>query len=194
MARQTDATAVRAVVGPVVEDAGLHLEDVVTTAAGSRSVVRVTLDLPEDAVGSLDSDTLADASRAISAALDAAGTVPGAYTLEISTPGTSRPLTELRHFKRARTRLVTLRLTDGSTVEGRLVEVEGTDLVLDDGRRLPVADVARGRVEVELARAEEADGDDDAADLADLLDAADDPADEHADPDDDTTAPGRKKG
>jgi len=150
------ADAVRAVVEPVVGEAGLFLEDVAVVRAGNRSVVRITLDLPEDEVGSLDSDTLGDASRAISAALDANDVVPDAYTLEISTPGTSRPLTELRHFRRARTRLVKLRLFDGGTVEGRLTEVvddgEGPRLVLDDGTHVAVADVRKGKVEVELKR------------------------------------------
>jgi ribosome maturation factor RimP len=158
------ADAVRAVVEPVVEDAGLFLEDVAVTGAGSRSVVRITLDLPEDEIGSLDSDALGDASRAISAALDADDVVAGAYTLEISTPGTSRPLTQLRHFKRARTRLVRLRLVDGGTVEGRLTDVvddgDGPQLVLDDGTRVTVADVRKGKVEVELKRLDDdAEGD-----------------------------------
>ena len=93
------------------------------TRAGNTSVVRITVDLPDDALGSLDSDRLGDVSRAMSAALDADDVVAGAYTLEISTPGTSRPLTELRHFKRARTRLVTLKMMDGGRVEGRLTDV-----------------------------------------------------------------------
>jgi ribosome maturation factor RimP len=156
------AEAVRRVVTPAVEAADLYLEDVVVTQAGAKSVVRVTVDLPEDALGSLDSDTLGEVARAISAALDADDVVPGAYTLETSTPGTSRPLTELRHFKRARGRLVTLRLRDGGTAEGRLTGVEdagdadrGAWLVLDDGTRLPVADVRKGKIEVELKRLDE---------------------------------------
>jgi ribosome maturation factor RimP len=159
------ADAVRTVVGPVVDDAGLYLEDVAVSGAGGRSVVRITVDLPEDAVGSLDSDTLGEVSRALSAALDADDVVPGAYTLEISTPGTSRALTELRHFRRARTRLVTLRLLDGGTAHGRLVDVltdgqDGPVLLLDDGARVPLADVRKGKVEVELKRIEDEAGED----------------------------------
>lgn len=158
------AEAVRRVVTPAVDASGLYLEDVVVTQAGAKSVVRVTVDLPEDVRGSLDSDTLGDVSRAISAALDADDVVPGAYTLEISTPGTSRPLTELRHFRRARGRLVVLRLRAGGTTSGRLTEVEaggddaGEDavLVLEDGTRVPVADVRQGKIEVELKRLDEA--------------------------------------
>ncbi|GMA26467.1 hypothetical protein GCM10025864_42260 [Luteimicrobium album] len=88
MPRQQPADTVREVVAPVVEGAGLYLEDVVVSRAGSRSVVRVTLDLPEDVLGSLDLDAVADVSREVSDALDAASDVlPGQYTLEVSTPG-----------------------------------------------------------------------------------------------------------
>ncbi|RPF22120.1 ribosome maturation factor RimP [Myceligenerans xiligouense] len=154
---------VRRIVGPVVDAADLYLEDVRVTRAGSSSVVRITLDLPETRVGSLDSDTLGEVSRGLSAALDAGDVVPGAYTLEISTPGTSRALTTARHFRRARTRLVTLTPADGGdAVTGRLTDVTGdgddTVLVLDDSRRIALSDVRKGKVEVELQRpAEDAD-------------------------------------
>lgn len=179
MTQQADA--VRDVVRPVVEAAGLHLEEVTVTRAGSTSVVRITIDLPDDAVGSLDSDALGDASRAISAALDVDDVVAGAYTLEISTPGTSRPLTELRHFKRARTRLVVLKLADGSRAEGRLTDVLDDDgaavLVLDDERRVPVGDVVRGKVEVELKRLEEVQD----AEASELGESAGEDTDEDSD-------------
>lgn len=156
------AQQVRAVVEPVVLAAGLHLEDVAVSRAGRRSVVRVTLDLPDDAVGSLDSDTLAEVSRDVSAALDARDPVHGEYVLEVSTPGTSRPLTEPRHFRRARTRLVRLALRDGRTLEGRLLAVAEDDVLeLDTGTgavHVPVADVARGTIELDF-RGIEADDD-----------------------------------
>lgn len=168
------AQAVRDAVLPAVEAAGLHLEDVVVKPAGRRSVVRVVVDLPDDAVGSLDSDTLADVSRDVSAALDARDPIKGDYLLEVSTPGTDRPLTEPRHFRRARTRLVRLNLRDGSVVTGRLVEADDDALTLDvpgrgadDRRTVALADVARGVVEVELSRAAAADLGDDVADLTD---------------------------
>ncbi|GAB4084961.1 hypothetical protein GCM10028784_15910 [Myceligenerans cantabricum] len=152
---------VRRIVGPVVDDADLYLEQVRVTRAGSRSVVRITVDLPETQVGSLDSDTLGDVSRAVSAALDVDDVVAGAYTLEISTPGTSRALTTARHFRRARTRLVTLTLADGGSAAGRLTDVtgEGDDavVVLDDSRRVPLSEVRKGTVDVELKRPEAAE-------------------------------------
>jgi ribosome maturation factor RimP len=155
---------VRRGIEPVVRDAGLHLEDVSVSRAGARSVVRVVLDLPEDAEGSLDLDTVAEVSRPISAVLDDVDVLPGAYTLEVSTPGTDRALTERRHFRRARGRLVRLALADGSTVEGRLREVDDA-LHLEvagargrsEDRAVPLADVVHGHVQVELRRALDAD-------------------------------------
>jgi ribosome maturation factor RimP len=155
------AQRVRTAVEPAVAGVGLLLEDVVVTAAGRRSVVRVVVDLP-DGPGGVGSDALAEASRAISAALDEADPVRGSYVLEVSTPGTDRPLTEPRHFRRAITHLVRLTLTDGTTRSGRLVDA-GEPLVLEgaDGARTTVSlgDVARGVVEVELARSHDEEGD-----------------------------------
>ena len=153
---------VREVVRPVVEAAGLFLEDVVVAPAGRRTVVRIVVDLDEDAVGGLDLDAVGEVSRAVSAAMDAAEPVHGAYVLEVSTPGTDRPLTELRHFRRARTRLVTLTLTGGSTLHGRLVDatVTGYEVETADGTvHVAPGDVVRGAVEVELRRADEHTGD-----------------------------------
>lgn len=149
------AGRVREAVGPVVAAAGLVLEAVSVHPAGRRSVVRVVVDLDDDAVGSLDLDRLGEVSKDISTTLDDADPLRGAYVLEVSTPGTERPLTELRHFRRARTRRVRLTLRDGSVVTGRLTSAEADhyELAGDEGVvRLDPAEVVRGAVEVELTR------------------------------------------
>lgn len=141
--------------GPAAEAAGLIVDSVTVSAAGKNTKVLVTVDLPEDAVGSADLDTVARASRAIGDALDEANVPPGAYTLEVSTPGTDRPLTLRRHFMRARTRLVELEMASGSATTGRIVDVTDDALVLDiDGASQTVAlgDVKLGRVQVEMKR------------------------------------------
>ena len=148
------AGAVREVVEPVVAAAGLVLEDVHVSAAGRRSVVRVVVDLA-DGTGGIDADTLAAVSRDVSAALDRHDPVRGAYTLEVSSPGTDRPLTAPRLFRRARTRLVRLSLHDGATVHGRLVAATDESVVVETATgevTLALSDVAHGVVEVELAR------------------------------------------
>lgn len=141
--------------GPAAQSAGMIVDGVEVTKAGARSRVLVTVDLPDDAIGAADLDTVAEASRAIGEALDGADVPKGPYVLEVSTPGTDRVLTERRHFLRARTRLVEAELTDGTTTTGRLVDVIEDTLVFDlDGTesRIALADVARGRVQVEMKK------------------------------------------
>lgn len=144
---------VRAAVADAVAQSGLIIEDVEVTGAGRRRVVRLTVDLP-DGPGGVTSDQIGDVSRAVSAALDESDVVPDAYTLEVSTPGTDRPLTEPRHFRRAVGRLLTI-TTAGTTLTARLSDVVGDTLHLTDhagDHTVPLADVTRARVEVELSR------------------------------------------
>lgn len=140
---------------PGAQAAGLIVDGVTVSPAGKRTRVLITLDLPEDEVGSASLDAVAVASRAIGAALDEANVPKNEYTLEVSTPGTDRPLTERRHFSRARTRLVTLDLAEGATATGRLVEVVDDSVVLEsDGERITyaLADIADGRIEIEMKK------------------------------------------
>ena len=135
---------------PAAATAGLIVDGVEIDRAGGAQRVLITVDLPDDEIGSASLDSIAAASRAISAALDEADVPADAYTLEISTPGISRPLTERRHFLRARTRLVSLDLTDGTIVKGRLTDVDGGDAVLDGERRIPLADVVVGAIDLDF--------------------------------------------
>lgn len=147
-----EATRLRPLLGPVVEECGLFLEDVAVGAAGRRRLVRVTVDLP-DGPGGVGSDALTEVSRAVSEALDDADAIPGSYVLEVSTPGVDRPLTQPRHFRRALHRLVTVRTHEGERVHGRILTADDDEVVLAvDGtrRHLPYAEVAEGKVQVEL--------------------------------------------
>ncbi len=170
MASPLTPARVRQVVEPAVAGAGLLVEDVELARAGARTVVRVVVDVPEDDPGDLDLDRIGDATRAVSDALDADDVVPGHYTLEVSSPGTARPLTLRRHYVRAVGRTVSLVLDDGTRLTGRLERVEGNDeasaaaVVVPShspgkGRRpvegpprtVRLATVRSGRVEVDLS-------------------------------------------
>jgi ribosome maturation factor RimP len=142
-----------ALLRPVVTEAGYDLEDVTITAAGRRSLVRVTV----DADGGIDLDAIAEVSRAVSAALDQAGSVfADSYVLEVSSPGVDRPLTEPRHWRRAIGRLVST-TADGVSVTGRVSRVTDDCVTLDVRgvpHPVPWSALGNGRVQVEFGRAE----------------------------------------
>ena len=155
------AQHLRSLLAPVVAASGLYLEGVDVRSAGKRRQVLVTVDLP-DGPGGVGSDALTAVSRAVSAALDGDDTITSAYVLEVSTPGTDRPLREPRHYRRAIGRLVRLRTKTGQKVAGRLTAADDAGITLEsDGapesaRRLAYRDLTQGVVEVELRSMDDA--------------------------------------
>lgn len=132
--------------------AGLDVEAVEISTAGRRRVVRVLVDKD----GGVTLDDLAAATAAVGDRLDdadALGDRP--YTLEVTSPGTDRPLTAERHWRRNVDRLVAVTTHEGTSLTGRILEVSDDAAVLDvDGAatRVPYADVALARVELEFNR------------------------------------------
>jgi ribosome maturation factor RimP len=138
---------------PVVAAAGLDLESVRVTIVGKRRLLRVVVDSDHG----VSLDETADVSREISALLDASnvmGEVP--YTLEVSSPGVDRPLTEPRHWRRATRRLVRVKVAEEGTVLGRVLAVDeaGVTLDLEDGARraFTYGALGPGAVQVEFGR------------------------------------------
>lgn len=189
MTASSPVDGVRALAAAAAQEAGLVLEGVTITPAGRRRVLRVVVDLPEDAVGGVPMESVAAASQALSSALDDSPVMGGApYVLEVSSPGVDRPLTEPRHWRRARGRLVRANLRDGRELAGRL-EDAGPDGIVVDGTPVPWDQLGAGRIEVEFTRRDGTGegAEDGAEDLAadDEFDEDDDGDDEAADDEDD---------
>ena len=159
---------IEGLVAPVVERAGLDLEDLVVTPAGKRRMVRVVVD-GDDGV---DLDLAASISHEISEVLDgseALGEQP--YVLEVTSPGVDRPLTAPRHWRRARGRLVSVVPHQAKEFTGRVVAADDDEsgaVTFDvDGTERADAypEIARARVQIEFSRPKgsagaDADGDD----------------------------------
>jgi ribosome maturation factor RimP len=148
-----DEARIADVIRPVIAAAGMDLESVRVTAAGRRRLLRVVVDSDQG----VSLDDAATISRELSAALDTVavmGDFP--YTLEVSSPGVDRPLTDQRHWRRAVGRLVQVAVTDSGgarPVSGRVAAVDADGVTLDvDGarRRFPYAVLGPGAIQVEF--------------------------------------------
>jgi len=151
----------------------IDLEAVKITSAGRRVVLRIVI----DADGGVSLDDIAEVSREVSAKLDAKNAMGEApYTLEVTSPGVDRPLTQQRHWRRAIGRLVLVPLiakdqdqeTFGGSgpVEylGRIMEADQDRVTLEiDGARrvFSLGELGPGRVQVEFGRLDEIDDADD---------------------------------
>jgi ribosome maturation factor RimP len=143
VAGPADDRRLAGLIKPVVASAGMDLESVRTTIAGRRRLLRVVVD--SDHGVSLDST-------------DAMGDVP--YTLEVSSPGVDRPLTEPRHWRRAAGRLVRVKASAEGIVQGRVLAADADGVTMDingAARRFTYGDLGAGAVQVEFGRVPEAE-------------------------------------
>jgi len=156
--------AIEAVVIPVLEGYGLELDALEVMPAGKRRVVRIVVDGDGPKGRGPLLDDIASASRAVSDALDGSEAMgQAAYTLEVSSRGVGRPLTEPKHWRRNTTRLVRIDLAGGSQVTGRITAAGEDAVELDvDGtpREVRYADLTKALVQVELNRRQSDDEDD----------------------------------
>lgn len=171
----TQSERLRALLQPLVATAGLELEEITVSAAGKRRQLLVVVDADEG----VQLDTVAELSREFSQALDASDAMGDSeYVLEVSSPGTDRPLTEPRHFRRNAGRLVKLRLKERGELIARIMTVDDTGLDLEvpgvKGRRPKPAradfsEITKAWVELEFSRKGE---DDEAAEAGGAAGAA----------------------
>ena len=153
MSKSTEGAAadrVREIVERLAESEGLELVLVEMGRAGGRATLRLTIDKE----GGVTLDACAAFSRRVGATLEAEDPIPGAYNLEVSSPGLDRRLvkgTDYERFAGQEAKIVM-----ASPVEGRrnfhgivrglesgevLLEIEGGKLV-----RLPFAAIDKARL------------------------------------------------
>jgi ribosome maturation factor RimP len=155
-----DRDRVASVLAPTVAAMGMDLESVLITPAGRRRLLRVVV----DADGGVSLDDIALLSRELSARLDGSAVMgEQPYTLEVSSPGVDRPLTEPRHWRRAIGRLVATSAdarADGgprsaaNPVAGRVTAADENGVTLDvdgESRRFAYHELGPGRIQIEFA-------------------------------------------
>ncbi len=143
-------------VTPAVSDLGFYLEDVHIATPGNHRIVTCIV----DGDASLNLDQVTTVSRIISELLDEAafmGETP--FTLEVTSPGVDRPLTQPRHFaKNVDRRLKVIKL-DGSEITGRILSNTDHDVTLTvtikketTEQTVLLSDIKRAVVEIEFNR------------------------------------------
>lgn len=165
---------------PKLEPLGILVEDVTVVPAGKRRLVRILLDrivamdtATTEPVALVTLDEVAEATRVVSDELDATNVMgEQPYVLEVSSPGTDRPLTEPRHFARNVGRLVAITLDDGSKIAGRLTSADATEIVVTpeqggkkagghasaEPTRLEYPTITSAKVQVEFTHGGDTDG------------------------------------
>jgi ribosome maturation factor RimP len=133
---------------------GLDVEAIELTPAGRRRLLRVAVDKD----GGVTMDDIAEATREVSRLLDdtdVMGEHP--YTLEVTSPGTDRPLTLPRHWRRNTGRLVKVTTKDGTNLTGRIGASDEESATLDvsgSDQQVRFDDVAKARIQIEFNRKE----------------------------------------
>jgi ribosome maturation factor RimP len=134
---------------------GVEVLELALRGQGRGRVLSVVLDAEEP----VEADVVELVSKDLSRAPDEADPVAGSYTLEVSTPGLSRPLQTRRDFRRQRGHEVSI-VRGGSAdtaegvpgetpVQGVVVDADDEAVTLEvDGSqvRIPLSEVVQGKV------------------------------------------------
>lgn len=143
---------------PAVENAGFFLEEVLLTSPGNHRILTCVVDGSKP----LNLDEVTVVSRLISELLDETTLINDTFTLEVTSPGVDRPLSERRHWEKNLTRIIAMVMNDGTALTARLTELRESDATFLEnikGRMkthtVLLADIKRAQVQVEFSRKED---------------------------------------
>jgi ribosome maturation factor RimP len=134
---------------PEVAALGYELVELEFAAHRGGGILRLYIDRSGAGIGIADCEQV---SRRVGAVLDAADPIRGAYTLEVSSPGSDRPLRTPAHYERALGERVWVELTPRGgrrRYTGRLARVRDGQIELEvDGQPVALAliDIQRARL------------------------------------------------
>ena len=142
---------VRSAAERVAASSGLDLVDIEMKRGGKGPLLRIFLDKP----GRISLDELENASREISAILDVEDPIGRSYTLEVSSPGMTRPLKTPADFKRVIEKNVQIAFVgaaeDIDDAKPPVKEIKGRLLAVNDKEVRIVPRDNKGREGAEIA-------------------------------------------
>jgi ribosome maturation factor RimP len=136
MTLQTYKEKIRQLVEPVIESEDMELIDIECLKMRSRWIVRIYMDKETG----VTLDNCSDISNQVGDILDVHDVLPGAYTLEVSSPGLDRPLVRDNDFIKYRGSKVHVRVAEKlegiRNFRGKLV-----DFYEEKGKKILVIDI-----------------------------------------------------
>ncbi len=143
---------VRAIILPIVLNEGMEVVDIEYRRESGGWVLRVILDKE----GGVTLDDCTRVSQEAGRSLDVEDIIPTSYTLEVSSPGLTRPLKTERDFVKHLHRLVKVKTVDPienrRQFKGRLMSVSENSVEIQvEGRifQIPFSNVAKANLEVD---------------------------------------------
>jgi ribosome maturation factor RimP len=143
---------VRQVVEPILESQGFELVDLEYQCERQGWVLRIYLDRE----GGVSLDDCAGVSHEVGAVLEVKDLIPSAYTLEVSSPGLTRPLKRREDFNKFRNQMVKIKLykpLDGrKNFKGTLLGLEGDRVRVEVEQRsyeIPLQRIAKANLEID---------------------------------------------
>lgn len=107
---------------------GIVVEDITAHVAGRFRTLTVVIDLDGTTTDPVSLDHITEATRIISETIDDLPLFNDhAYDLQVTSPGATRPLREIRHFQRVIGRTLAVRTTSDEEFEGVLLTVSDGD-------------------------------------------------------------------
>lgn len=149
----TQADRIHALIEPLVTDMGYELVEVVVRTERIGLVLRIVI-YQESGISI---DDCATVSREVSRLLEVEDPLPGAYHLEVSSPGLDRPLRTERDFARNLGERVRVVRTDNDggtgTTTGTIAGVNAEAVTIDTGAghaEIPLADVKKAKLVIDF--------------------------------------------
>jgi ribosome maturation factor RimP len=143
---------VKGMINPILLNEGMELVDIEYRRESKGWVLRLILDKE----GGITLDDCTRVSQEVGRSLDVEDVLPTRYTLEVSSPGLTRPLKTEKDFIRYRHRLIKVKTVDPiknrRQFKGRLLGVSenGIEIEADGGIfQIPLSNVAKANLEID---------------------------------------------
>lgn len=144
---------IKEIVTPVLLSQGFELVDLEYQRERQGWVLRLFIDRE----GGVYLDDCSEVSRELSAVLDVRDVISHSYTLEVSSPGLTRPIKKREDFEKYQNRLVKIRTFQPihgqrnfkgilRGIEGETVKVAIADRILE----IPLPSIAKANLEIEI--------------------------------------------